>query len=107
MPIIETTSITVSEELKQGVQISTAIIATDKDDPTTDNAKIQFTIKDLLDAEGNTVDQLFEIAYQELSGVAYLSTIKDLENHYGEYKLLIEVHHIFKTQRTYINSSFF
>lgn len=91
MPIIETTSIEVSEELKQGDRVETQIIASDKDDPTTDNAKIQFTLTGLQDSNGNEVEQLFEIASQELTGLAYLSTIKDLKNYYGEYKLIIVV----------------
>lgn len=91
MPIIETTSITISEEMKQGEIIATAIIATDKDDPNTDNAKIQFEIIGLEDSDGNEVEQLFEIASQQLEGIAYLSTIKDLEKDYGEYNLIIQV----------------
>lgn len=109
-PIIETKDITISEQLKevtcnydvvvlnafcclnfQGDTISTAIIATDKDDPTTDNAKIVFTIVQLQDSDGNDVEQLFDIESQDVSGVAYLRTLKDLENYYGEYKLIIQV----------------
>lgn len=90
-PIIETRSLEISESLEKGTTIATAIIATDKDDPTTSNTDIQFTLKGLQDADGNEVEQLFEIASQELTGVAYLSTIKDLKNYFGEYKLIIEV----------------
>lgn len=90
-PIIETTSLEISESLEKGTTIDTAIIATDKDDPATSNTDIQFTLKGLQDADGNEVEQLFEIASQDLSGVAYLSTIKDLKNYFGEYKLIIEV----------------
>lgn len=90
-PIIETTIIEVSESLEQGHVIDTAIIANDKDDPNTDNAKIQFKLIKLQDSEGKDVKQMYEIASQNLSGIAYLSTIKDLENYYGEYRLIIEV----------------
>lgn len=109
-PIIETKNLSLSEQLKevteylpclsfwlymillfQGVTINTPIIATDLDDPETDNAKIVFEIIELQDSDGNVVEQLFQIASQDESGVAYLSTIKDLENHYGEYKLIIQV----------------
>lgn len=114
-PIIETKTITISEELTevlrqncypcrflfhfvvfaQGSIIPDQVIATDKDDPTTDNAKIEFTVVSLLDSEGNEVEQLFEINSQEATGVASLRTSKDLKNYYGQYTLIIRVGSIY------------
>lgn len=69
-------------------------MATDDDEPGTNNSRINFKITSITNKDGDVLDQdLFSIATDDNfdTGIAYLTTLVDLKGYYGEYTLNIQV----------------